>query len=135
MGISLAFSEDKTRKRFEKKARSNAERIEALQAIQKAGIRTYALICPVMPYLTGVEALIKMAAVCAGEIWIYALEMHAGDDRNWQKLASVLDRDYPGLRESYEEIAFSREHAYWADTRAKLEEIKQKHRLNIITKL
>jgi DNA repair photolyase len=123
-GVSIAFQDEQTRRIFEANAPSNGQRIQALKALKEAGIRTYALICPVMPSITDVAALIEMAAPYADTIYVYALSMEAEGDRNWQNLQGILNAHFPGLAGSYREIAFAADHPHWTGLRQELERLR-----------
>ena len=62
VGFSIAFQDEDVRKLFERRAPPNRERMDALKKIKEAGIETYTLICPVMPFITDVESLIDLVA-------------------------------------------------------------------------
>lgn len=126
VGVSIAFQDEETRRYFEPKAPPNKRRLTALKALKEAGIRTYLLICPVMPFITNVEALIQQVAPVADTIWIYPLQFKEREDRNWQLVEEILCRHFPDLKESYGEIAFSTAHPYWAELRRKLHSLKEK---------
>jgi DNA repair photolyase len=131
IGFSLAFQDEEVRSRFEPYAPSNQRRIAALKQLKEAGPKTYVLICPVMPKITDVEALIEDLAPIAETIWIYPLSMRSESDRNWQNVLSVLSEDFSELTEQYRQVAFMRDHSYWLDLRCKLEEIRSKRGLNL----
>lgn len=135
VGISLAFADEDTRKRFEKKAPSNHERVAALQKMKEAGISTYTLICPVMPYITDLEIMIDMVAPYTEEIWIYSLQMNSAADQNWKNLSAVLKQYYPELTAGYKEIAFSSRHVYWQGVKSEVEKIRKKQPTTIIDKI
>ena len=134
-GVSIAFQDEGVRRLFEANAPPNERRIAALKVLKDAGIRTYALICPVMPFLTDLEALIERVAPFADRIWVYPLQMEAEKDRNWQYVEEILDRRFPELRERYREIAFSPAHPYWAGLQRRLEELQKKTELDLRIKL
>jgi DNA repair photolyase len=71
VGFSLAFQDEEVRRLFKPYAPSNQRRIAALKKLKEAGVEMYVLICPVMPYITDVEALINIVAPIADTIWIY----------------------------------------------------------------
>lgn len=123
-GISIAFTDEVSRKRFEKKASPTAERIEALKTLKEAGIRTYALICPILPYITDVESLISRVAPHADQIWAYRLKIDCPEDPNWINLNLILKRYYPGLSEVYREIVFSESHDYWDEIKVFLDKAR-----------
>lgn len=130
-GVSIAFEHDDVRRLFEAKAPPNERRIEALKRLKDAGIETYTLICPVMPFITDVESVVEMVAPYADTIWIYRLSMSAEGDRNWQNVRGILDRHFPEMTERYRQIAFSADHPYWVEVRTKLEQIQLDRRLNL----
>jgi DNA repair photolyase len=131
VGISIAFQDTHTRRLFEANSPSNRRRVEALKRLHEAGIRTYTLICPVMPFITDVGELIDQAAPYADAIWVYALSIDREDERNWQNLRGILERHFPGLEEEYREIVFRAEHPYWVRLRRELEVLKQERGLEL----
>jgi DNA repair photolyase len=131
VGVSIAFQDEYIRERFEAAAPSNQRRVGALRAVKAAGIRTYALISPVMPYYSDVEMLIDMVAACADTIWIYGLSFDAEGDRNWVRVRDLLRCYFPGLAEAYRRIAFSPDHRYWSELRQELETLKKESGLNL----
>jgi DNA repair photolyase len=58
-GLSITTADDRIRKIFEPNAPAIEERINALDSLHKAGIRTYAMIAPILP---GVKDLAEMLA-------------------------------------------------------------------------
>jgi DNA repair photolyase len=131
VGVSIAFQDDQVRRLFEANTPPNARRIAALERLKEAGIETYALVCPVMPFITDVRALIEAVAPFADTMWIYPLEMAAEGDRNWQNVQRVLDRHFPGMTEEYRQVAFSTAHPYWAELRQELERLQLESQLNL----
>jgi len=135
LGVSLAFGDEKTRRLFEANAPPNEDRLEALRAAKRAGVRTYALICPVMPRITDVEALIEAAAPFADDVWVYALSMDSKDAPNWVNVRRILQEGFPELVPMYEEVAFRPEHPYWLELQRRLQELGARSRTNIIARL
>jgi DNA repair photolyase len=135
VGVSLAFQDEQTRQLFEKNAPSNKERIEALKRLKSAGIPTYTLICPVMPFITDVESLIELVALYSNKVWIYRLEIKSTEDQNWLNIESILNKNFPQLTEKYRKIAFSGNHPYWIHLRQRLEELQSKKYSNLRIKL
>lgn len=130
-GISIAFQDEHIRRLFELKAPPNKNRVEALKKLKDAGIETYTLINPVMPFISVVESLIEMIATYADTIWLYGLSMESEEDRNWQNVRDILDRHFPELTEKYKQIAFSADHPYWTDLHQKLKKIQKQKQLNL----
>ena len=59
VGFSITTADDSIRKLFEPNAPSIEDRIQALDVLHKAGIRTYAMITPVLPGAEGLAGLLK----------------------------------------------------------------------------
>ena len=131
VSISVAFNTEKTRRLFEANTTATADRIAALKELKSAGIRTAALICPVMPYITQVASLIDSLAEHAGRIWIYGLSMLDKSNRNWQHLADIFKRHFPDLKKEIETVIFSREHAYWHALRQELQQMQNDRALDL----
>ena len=131
VGFSFAFQEEAVRCLFEENAPANGRRLEALEALQAAGIRTYALICPVMPFLSDVQALIEQVAPHVQTTWVYPLSMKAEADQNWKNVRGILDRHFPTLTAKCRQIAFSSNDSYWATLREELEAYRRKTRLDL----
>ena len=130
-GFSIAIQDEDVRQLFEVSTPSNDRRVKALQRLRSAGVETYILICPVMPFLTDVEHLIEMVEPYADTIWLYALSMKNEGDRNWQDTQKVLDQHFPELTESYRQITFSTDHPYWTELRLRMQEIQTEKQLNL----
>ena len=124
VGFSIAFHDDSIRMLFEANAPPNNHRVAALKTLKEAGIETYVLICPVLPFITDLEACIKMVAPYADTLWFYGLSISSEQERNWQYLCQILDRYYPDLAEKYHQMASSSDHPYWGDLRNNLKEIQ-----------
>jgi DNA repair photolyase len=131
VGFSFAFTDEVTRRLFEVNAPSNDRRLAALRRFKEAGIETYVLITPVMPFFSDLEALIEMVEPYANTIWVYALSMHLESDRNWQFVREILDHHFPELTEIYRQAAFSTSHPYWDEVRWKTEQIQNKKHLDL----
>jgi DNA repair photolyase len=59
VGLSVTTADDGIRRLFEPHAPPIRDRIEALDELHKAGIRTYAMIAPVLPGAAGLGKLLK----------------------------------------------------------------------------
>ena len=134
-GVSLAFQVEEIRQLFEPLAPPNVMRIAALQKLKEASVETYALICPVMPYITDVEALIEDVASVADTIWVYPLRMKSESDQNWQNVYALLKSCFPEIAEQYREVIFTSDHPYWLDLGCKLEDARLRGGLNLRVEL
>jgi len=131
VSFSLAFNDNSTRRLFEANTMDNEKRIEALYQLKDAGLKTGALLCPVIPYITDAVKLIELLTPCADVIWIYGLGMNDRSDRNWLNMKNILNREFPDLPDQIEAAVFSKEHPYWNRLRDDLEKLKNGRRLNL----
>jgi DNA repair photolyase len=131
VSISVAFNDDTTRRLFEANTMETERRIEALYQLKQAGVRTGALLCPVIPYITDVPKLIKKLLPCADVIWIYGLSVRDRLGESWQNTEKILKSNFPELFKQVEKVVFSKEHLYWTDLREKLESMKKSSQLNL----
>jgi len=131
VSFSLAFNDNSTRRLFEANTMDNEKRIEALCQLKEAGLRTGALLCPVIPYITDAISLIDMLAPCTDIIWIYGLSIIDRSDPNWLNMQKILIRKFPDLLEKIERAIFSKEHMYWAQLRDDLVTLKKDRQLNL----
>ncbi len=76
VGFSITTADDETRALFEPRAPSIAARLEALEAVHGAGIRTFAMIAPMLP---GAERLAEALAGKADFILVDRMNYHHGD--------------------------------------------------------
>jgi len=123
-GVSLSFSDERIRVWFEQNVPDNSRRLEALKLLKEAGISTYILISPVIPYLTDVMALIEKAGDAADEIWIYRLEIRSTEDQNWQNIIEIIKNHCPEIEAGFQAAALDPHHPYWQRLRAELKELK-----------
>ena len=131
ISVSVAFNDNSIRERFEANTKYTEVRIEALRKLREAGIKTSALICPVIPYITDVKPLIDWLEPLTDTIWIYGLSIEKRSDRNWQNLEIILKEYFPDLREPIEEIVLSKDHQFWTQLRQKIEVIQKDRQLDL----
>jgi DNA repair photolyase len=131
VSFSVAFNDDRTRRLFEANTMDNEKRIEALRQLKEAGVRTGALLCPVIPYITDAIQLIDMLAPCTDVIWIYGLSINDRSDQNWLNIQKILSREFPDLLKQIEPAIFSKEHIFWAQLRDDLVALKDGRQLNL----
>lgn len=117
VGVSVALADDGLRRLFEPGAPGNARRVRALRKLRSNGLHTYALICPILPLLTDIAALVRSLEGCADAAWLYRLVVHRDSDRNWQNVCRAVATGLPEMEERFREIALDSEHAYWSEQR------------------
>ncbi len=131
VSVSVAFNDNQTRSLFEANTIDTEKRIEALHQLKEAGVRTGALLCPVVPYITNVMQLIDMLEQYTDEIWIYGLSINDRSGQNWLNIQKVLNNQSPDLIEKVESAIFSKNHNYWTQLRDDLVELKNNKQLNL----
>jgi DNA repair photolyase len=131
VSVSVAFNDNDTRRLFESNTMDTEKRINAIKKLRSAGLRTSALICPVIPYITDVIPLIDRLAPHTVKIWIYGLSMIDRSDPNWQNMESILDTHFPDLSKQIETVVFSKNHLYWEKLRQELEQLQKDRQLNL----
>ncbi len=131
VGISVAFDDDDMRRRFESNAKDIDDRIDALSECKKQGIRTSALICPVIPHITNVEVLLSKLAGYADKIWIYRLSLPNAQDLPSLNVKRILNQFFAEKAEEIESIVADENHLFWKALRQRLENIQQSLDLNL----
>ncbi|QJB56834.1 radical SAM protein [Pseudodesulfovibrio sp. zrk46] len=120
VSFSLAFEDDSVRDLFEGGTMSTEARMHALRECKKAGLRTSAMICPVIPYITSPLPLIESVKDSVDKVWVYGLSILNESDLNWQNTSRIIQKNYPQQYETVKAAVFDREHHYWAQLRKKL---------------
>lgn len=107
------------------------QRIEALRQLKKAGGRTGALVCPVIPYITDAIKLIDMLEPHTDVIWVYGLSINDYLDQNWLTIQKSLSGHFPDLVEPIKAAVFSTKDLYWSRLRDNLMALKDDRQLNL----
>lgn len=131
VSVSVAFNDNNTRRHFEANTIDTEDRIEALYKLKESGIKTSALICPVIPYITDVTPLIDSLVPLTDLIWIYGLSFEKRSDRSWENVKGILNHHFPEYRQGIEKVIFSKDHPYWRRLREKLYDIQNSRSLNL----
>ena len=131
VSVSVAFSDNQTHRLFEANTQETARRIEALKKCREAGIKTGALICPVIPYVTDVIRMIDMLESYADTIWIYGLSMADQNGQNRKYMQTILNHHYPELAEEIRHSLKSRQDHYWTRLSEKLKRLKDERDLDL----
>ena len=105
VGFSVTTADEKIRKLFEPGASSITERIRALDALHAAGIRTYAMIAPILP---GAEGLIEELPGKVDHILIdrlnysYASRVYRQNRLEWARADSFFTQKAEALRQGFD---------------------------------
>ena len=131
ISVSVAFNDNQTRRLFEANTIDTEKRIEALNKLKEAGIRTGALLCPVIPYITDAIQMVDMLEPYADVIWIYGLSINDRSSQNWLNIKKILNSQPRDLIEQFEPVIFSKDHSYWTELRESLEMLRTDRKLNL----
>ncbi|MBZ9578632.1 radical SAM protein [Patescibacteria group bacterium] len=108
-GVSLALLDEHIRKEVEPFASPIDKRINAVKELQKAGIRTFIFVSPMLPEFTDWEGIINKTKDFVNEFWFENLNIRA---TNWPHIKRWLETKHPDLLEKYERIYFTKSD-YW----------------------
>jgi DNA repair photolyase len=105
VGFTITTADERMRKIFEPGAPPSAKRVEALERLHKAGIRTFAMIAPVLP---GAEGLPDMLKGTVGHVLVDRLNYHYADavynkfGMQWARDDSFFRKMGAELRKAFE---------------------------------
>lgn len=108
VGLSLMTLDDELARRFEPRAPSPGQRLQALRKLKENGIDTYAFISPYLPQLSDIEQLMESLHGSINEIGIEALNIRAG---NWTGVEQILTRFYPDHLSACKQLI--KDESYW----------------------
>jgi len=131
LSVSVAFSDPHTHALFEANTQETARRVAVLKTYKKAGVRTGALICPVIPYITDVIPILEMLTPHADTIWVYGLSMPEGEGQNLGYIREILHRHYPGLVNKIQRCLASKQDSYWAELSGQIRQFRDERDLDI----
>jgi len=131
IGISVSFIDEEVRSFFEPGTCQTAYRIETLGKFRAAGVRTYALVCPVIPFVTDTESVVQAVAPYADTVWVYGLRIRNEQDSNWQNVLAVLRKHFPALTGQIADAVFHADHPFWDMQRTGLIGLAAKNQLDL----
>lgn len=133
VSVSVSFNDDRTRALFEANTIDTKRRIEALREAKRAGIRTGALLCPVIPYISEPLDFLDLLSGCADTIWIYGLSADEDNpsDLGWKNTRQILTDSFPAISDKVERAVFSHTHPFWEQLRRKIEDFNHNRNLDL----
>lgn len=131
VSVSVAFTDNRTRKLFEANTMDTGNRIEALRQLKAAGIRTGALVCPVIPGITDAVRLVDMLEPWTDEVWVYGLSISDPEEQNWITVREILNRHFPELAATIESAILNKDHTFWAQLGEQLHALKKDRHVNL----
>jgi DNA repair photolyase len=108
VGFSIAALDEKVRRTFEPQAPPVQRRIEALQKLHEAGIRTWMFIAPTLPF-PGAESVVALLDAVRGHVdsvLVDTLNIKCG---NWSGIIKALHAYNDALLPEWKAILFSKE--------------------------
>ncbi|MBI5397917.1 hypothetical protein HZB03_00505 [Candidatus Woesearchaeota archaeon] len=128
MGFSISSLCDKDRIIFEPASSTVHEKIEALKALHKQQIETYAFIGPVLPGITNVSEIISKIRDHIGSVWVEAMNFKAAHKTGffYERLRSRR----PGLVASYKAIEKDGR-AYFDGLKREVEKLRKEEKIEI----
>ncbi|MHA1966197.1 MAG: radical SAM protein [Candidatus Hodarchaeales archaeon] len=108
VGISLCTLDTGFAKIVEPHASNPADRLDALQKISQAGIKTYTFISPYFPEITDYKAIIDVTRNYSDQ---YIFENLNFRPHNISRIMGVIQDKYPEILKKYQEIR--KNHEYW----------------------
>jgi DNA repair photolyase len=110
VAFTITTRDEEVRRRFEPHTSPIARRLEALAALNAAGIRTWAFCGPLLPGLSDgddqIDALFgELARAGVGRVLVDSLNLYTGV---WARVRPVLETHYPHLVGLYSSLAADR---------------------------
>jgi DNA repair photolyase len=128
VGFTVTTLDDKVRRIFEPEASPIAERLEALRTINESGIRTFAFLGPMLPYLSEVnleELLGELASAGVDRILVDRLNIKAG---NWPPIRREVEQNFPDIL-SFFASALPEGSKYYENLRFKVSDLAKRFNL------
>ncbi|MBS1266312.1 MAG: hypothetical protein MAG795_00279 [Candidatus Woesearchaeota archaeon] len=109
VGLTITTLDDNLRQQIEPKASPIQNRIRALKRLNKAGIKTYVFIGPILPYLTDWKKIILKTKLYSDHYMFENLNVRGSI---WNSIKKWLKKQHLELIEKYKKIYFSKNN-YW----------------------
>jgi len=127
VGFSIAM-DDATSLLLEPGASRPSERLQALKTLKAAGIRTYAFIAPILPFVTDVFALIEVLKDQVDYLMFDGLNLkHAENKAN---IFQFIHRNHPELLPKYRAIFEEGDRTYYDELAEEIRTYGQTHGLD-----
>lgn len=110
VGVSLGILDENISRELEPHAAAPKLRIESLKKCKAAGLRTYAFLSPIFPYLTEIKDIID---ACEKHVDFLMFENLNVRPHNQARIFEFIRRTRPELLEMYREMYLKDGHSYW----------------------
>ncbi|MCL1990061.1 MAG: radical SAM protein [Defluviitaleaceae bacterium] len=122
VGISMSLVDDTICKTIEKGCANYEARLETLKTLKKEGIKTYAFISPIFPYLTNYAKIIRDVKDVADEIFCENLNLRGKYKTSiLQTIGNVAPEHYGEYLKIYSDKIYYYE--FWEDIKTNIENI------------
>lgn len=111
VGITITTVDKAIAMDFEPHSPSPQRRLQALEILYRNGIKTYAFIGPILPYLTDLKSIFEVINGKVDFLMAESLNMKCGNQKN---IFEVLNRRYPHLVSIYKK-GFNKK--FWEKTK------------------
>jgi len=127
--MSITIFDDKARLWIEPGASGYKERIQTLKTLHENGIKTYAFIGPVLPFLTDLP---KVFADLKGIVEHVMVESLNTREPYWSSLKAVFQEHFSDMVPKYEEIFFTgKKKEYLKELRKEVGSLGKKHNIKV----
>lgn len=108
-------------------ANSIEERIQTLRILHESGIKTILFMSPIFPEITNFEDIILKTKDFVDEYWFENLNLRG----NYKfTILNYIEKNYPQLKELYNEIYLENKMIYWQKLSDKIDEFCKKNNVN-----
>jgi len=126
VGLTITTLDDDLRKEVEPMASSVSDRIDALNKLKTAGIRTYIFIGPIFPYLTDWKKIIQQTKNYTDFYMFENLNVGHGI---WGSIEHWLKNKRPELLKKYQEV-HSPKNSYWDEVEKEIKNFCHQEKIN-----
>ena len=125
IGISMSTLDENFSKIVERAASKPLERLEALETVHKAGLKTYVFISPFFPLITNYKKIVKVARDYTDSFRFENLNFRP---HNYPRIMKIIDENYPNFLSTYKELRNDR--TYWELLANEIDKFCSKNLLN-----
>ncbi len=130
VGFTITTLDEKVRKAFEPETVSSEQRIGALKKLHESGIKTYAFIGPMYPFLTekDLEGIFERLSEAVDEVYVDKLSIKYG---NWSDIEQALEQHYPEYLQRWEKVLF-KDSDYYQRLKEKIRTLSDRYDLKVV---
>jgi len=119
VGLTITTLSDEIKRKFEPSSSSPKDRLDALKELKKKGIKTYAFIGPILPYLTNLEEVFEKLSPFVDYFKFEDLNMSPCK----KEVLGVIQKHFPELDERYKNL----DKKFWSSVKKEIETLSKKY--------